>query len=67
MTNKDFEFLKSTTDTTEYHKIGNSYYRPGSFGLSKHDKNLIMVGHCNDFRNKSFKMVKEELNQSGKK
>ena len=63
MTNTDFELLKANKDPFEYHKIGNYLYRAGAYGLSKHNKKtLCQISHCNDFRNKEFQQVKNELN-----
>lgn len=63
MSTNDFEELKNSNDPYEYHLIGRFYYRAGTFGLGKYNKKFEKVGHSNDFRNKDFKTVIEDLKQ----
>lgn len=61
MKREDFDALVKCTDTTEFHLIGNYYYRAGTVGLSKHNKKFEQIGHCNYFREKGYEATKKEL------
>lgn len=66
LTIQDYEMLKNSKDAFEFHLIGKNYYKAGSNGLSKYDKKFNEIGHCNDFRNKSYKDAMNELNMKNK-
>jgi hypothetical protein len=63
MTSEQFENFKKPENVGEVFFIGKYLYKIGSYGLSKHkkDRHFTKLSHCNDFRNKSFEQVRQEL------